>query len=150
MLPTEAFAETVAFLRLFDLSALAVTNLHCSSVAVKASGSLRCEEFMDLHFYVAHYWVQAMKCVGIDEYGSFDMQNVELLGFPNEIGMAEFVADAFPNCVFGNMTAYLNKAVMDALGRVADSIMIKGALILDVSLSPDRSLSFVRKFRQVK
>lgn len=37
MLPTETFAEAVAFLPLFDLGALAVADAMCSSLAVRAS-----------------------------------------------------------------------------------------------------------------
>lgn len=53
MLPPETFAEIVAFLRLFDLDALAVTNASCSTLAVKASTALRWEEFPDLRFYIS-------------------------------------------------------------------------------------------------
>lgn len=52
VLQTETFDEVVAFLDLFDLSALAATNELCSSLAIKASARIRWEEFRDFRLFI--------------------------------------------------------------------------------------------------
>lgn len=151
MLPPEAFAEAVAFHRLFDLDALLVANALCSSLALKASAAIRWEEFPGLRLYFANQWIY------IDRTPEQDGEErrwtpVELLTFPRDDQMAEFVDAALPNCIFEELTLFdlTSKKVRDAIGRVADSIVIKGALRPPYHMSPDDSLELVRKFRKVK
>lgn len=65
--------------------------------------------------------------------------------------MAEFVATAFPNYVFECLVTsrHLSKLLVAAIDRVADSVMVKGALQLPVKMSPDKPLHLARKCRQI-
>lgn len=80
------------------------------------------------------------------------MQKTDTLIFPTENDMIEFVAAAFPNCIFDDMaiSGSPSKSLLDAIGRVAHSVVVSGPIRLSESLSPDDSLSLVRKFRKVK
>ncbi|KAH7717602.1 hypothetical protein AAVH_14961 [Aphelenchoides avenae] len=154
MLPTEAFAEAVAFLRLFDLSALAVTNALSSSLAVRASNAIRYEEFPGLRFLFV--WdrieISRMYDASVNGDGPFDWQHVASLTFASANDQVEFFAAAIPNCVFEDVDIPLpSKNLLDAVGRVADSVVVNGALGLPASLvSAPVVLNFVRKFRKVK
>lgn len=140
MLPAEAFADVVTFLLLFDLGALALTNAICSSLAIKASTMIRWEAFPDLQFYI---WSDVMQFFRGDLL-------VANLNFPNEIAMEEFIADGFLNCIFEDVeiSPYLSKDLLDAIGRVVDSVVVKGTLRLPF-VSPSR-LNVVRKFRNIE
>lgn len=76
MLPTETFAEVVGFLRLADLSALAVTNALCSMLTLEASLGIRWEEFIGLRFYVRKQTIQIYSDFVRDEHGSYHTQLV--------------------------------------------------------------------------
>lgn len=147
MLLTKVFAEAVAFLRLFDLSALAVTNKLCSSLTVKASTKIQWEEFPDRVFLVLD------RCI---VFGELELTGVNLgqdcsYLFSNETGMVDFVAAAFRNCIFEDSEiSFGSRPLLDAFDRVADSVIVKGALSLPTSVSPDDSLKIVRSFRKVK
>lgn len=147
MLPTEAFAEAVAFLRLFDLSALAVANALCSTLAVKASTCVRWEEFPGLSFAFMNGWLQVMRRNDTDNW-----QLVANVFFPSETAMAEFIAAAFPNCIFEDVTIFrfVSKRILDVIGRVAGSVVVKRLLRIPCGMNRDDSLNLVRKFRKVK
>lgn len=129
MLPTEAFTEVVAFLHLFDLSALAVANALRSSIAVKASTCIRGENFHGLRFCVGHGWIETIRVPdeSMAQRVSFPLQSVASLTFAGETDMAEFITAAFPNCVFDDVTIFRfeSKHLLDALFQVADSIVIR-------------------------
>lgn len=84
MLPTDAFAEAVAFLPIFDLSALVVTNAMCSSMAVHASARIRWEEFPGLRISIVNGGPP--KFVGVDALmnGHGPYPEVATPFFPNE------------------------------------------------------------------
>lgn len=148
MLPTEVFAEAVAFLRLFDLSELSVTNALCSSLAINASARIRWEQFSDLDFYISDTWVAIYRAFGICDRFDF----VACLTFSNEPDLAEFISAAFPNCIFNGVGIWRHatKHTLNAIGRVADSFIITEALGHYRDMSPDDSLNLIRKFRKVK
>lgn len=124
MLPNEAFAGSVAFLRRFDLNTLAVTNALCSTIAVKASAKIRWETFPSLSILVADEWMQIVR--RIEEP---TCQFVTNICFPSESKTTEFIAAAFPNCIFEDLTLFrTSKYLLDVIGRVADSIVVKGAI----------------------
>lgn len=151
MLPAEAFADVVAFLRLFDLSSLAITSAMCSTLAVKASGSIRWEDFSGLQFLIGdnllevtrsqslhvcmNGWAVVWRGYNNDEDAAFDRESVATLALKNEIEMAEFVETAFSNCIVGNIFCFQSK-FMDAFGPVADSVVITGALWPPVLMGP--------------
>lgn len=157
MLPTETFAEVVGFLRLSDLSALVVTNAHCSTLSLGASSGIRWEELTGLRFYITKQRIQIFSDFVRDADGSFHTQLVTYFTFPNETDTAEFVVAAFPNCVFETMViaSFLSKPLLDAIGEVADSVIIKGALHLSGSVARWSEYSrdvfeVARKFRNAK
>ncbi|KAH7706315.1 hypothetical protein AAVH_26458 [Aphelenchoides avenae] len=147
MLPTEAFAEVVAFLRLFDLSDLAVSNALCSTLAVKASTSIRWEEFPGLNFRITNEQIAVIR-----RSVSQNMSYGKLLTFEDETATAEFIAAAFPNCIFDNVEILrsTSKPIIDAIGRIADSVIVNGTLCPYISMSPGETLEVIRKFRKVK
>lgn len=144
MLPTEAFADVVAFLRLFDLSALVVTNALCSTLVVKASTRIRWEEFLGIRVCIENRWIRISRCS--------DRKHLVSLNFSTETANAEFVAAAFPNCILEDVIIMSTSCepLFDAIYRVADSFMIKGTLQLPALTSPEDSLDLVRKLRDVK
>lgn len=149
MLPTEAFAEVVGFLRLFDLSALVVTNSMCSSLGIKASTFIRWEEFPGLRFLVRDGAIKVLRSLA-DEDGERWWHTVALLIFANENDTTDFIAAAFPNCIFEKVDI-LSMDILDGVGRVADSIIVTEYLGFSTTrICSDDVLSFVRKFRRVK
>lgn len=150
MLPTEAFTDVVAFLRLFNLKSLVVTNAFCSSLAAGASTGIRWEEFSNLRFNISTSMIEIF-VVSRDDNVLFRSRRVANLTFPNETATAEFADAAFPNCIFEEMELLSSsKQLMDTIGCVADSVIIKGALLLPGSMSVEDSVDAVRKFRKVK
>lgn len=153
MLPTEAFSEVIAFLRLFDLKSLAVGNSLCSSLAVKASKMIRWEDLSGLRFHIYNKRFEVYRPTDAankdDECG---WQIVAFLTIANEKETTEFIDTAFPNCIFEDVgtTYFVSEQLLDAVGRVADAVVVKGVLSIDVLKRPDDSLSLVRKFRKVK
>lgn len=129
MLPTETFAEAIAFLRLFDLGALVVTNALYSSLAVKASTHFRCEEFSGLLFYV---WNRSIEVFRLTNDASLSWKFVTAMTFSTVDDTAEFVVAAFPNCIFEHVSIsnFLSVHLLDAIGRIADSVIIKGVLLV--------------------
>lgn len=155
MLPTEVFAEVVAFLRLFDMSALVVTNAPCSSLALNAASGIRCEEFPDLDFYVSDHMIYVCRVHQVhisNQCMERRLKYVAFLDFQNESTMAEFIAAAFPNCVFMGVGLQrgASKQTLDAVGRVAGSVIVTEALGHYRDMSADDSISLVRKFRRLK
>ncbi|KAH7711831.1 hypothetical protein AAVH_20877 [Aphelenchoides avenae] len=153
MLPTEAFAEAVAFLRLFDLEALLVANAMCSTLALKASTAIRCEEFPGLVMYIANRWVGIGPSPSlVHEDGQYRCRLVDILAFPSEKELVEFVAAALPNCIFDDIAfdSNLSKQVRDAIGRVANTVVIRGVLCPSYNMIRDDTVELVRTFRKVK
>lgn len=149
MLPTEVFAEAVAFFRIFGLNALAVTSAMCSKLAIKASAGIRWEEFLCLRFYITN---RAIHILRQTDKGVRRARMSLTLTFPSEHDTIEFVAAAFPKCIFEGVTIsyHLRKRLLDAIGRVADSVVVKGSLQLPDDVSPDDTLRLGREFRKVK
>lgn len=131
-LPTEAFTEVVAFLRLFDMSALMVTNVLYSSLAFKASTTIRCEKFPDLNFYIRNRAIRVYRVrqVYVDNRMERRLEHVVSLDFQNEPTLAEFIAAAFPNCIFMGVGIErgTGKHIVDAVMRIADSVIVTEAL----------------------
>lgn len=153
MLPAEAFSEAVAFLRLYDLNALVVTNEVCSSLAVKASNKIRWEELPGLSLHISNKWIGIRRHdASTNHSGIVRWKSVAVLTFPNEKDTDKFIAAALSNCVFEDviLSWNLSKPLLDALGRVADSVVLKGALCPPYSMSHDDSLSLLQRFRKVK
>ncbi|KAH7716264.1 hypothetical protein AAVH_16315 [Aphelenchoides avenae] len=143
MLPTGSFAEVVGFLRLFYLSSLAATNALCSSLAVKASAEIRREELSGLHFKMWN------NLIGISRG---ETQIVARLAFPSETATTEFIDAAFPKCILDDvvLSSSVNKRLLDAIGRVAGSVVVQRVLSLSGNISLNGSLGIARKFRKVK
>lgn len=153
MLPTEAFAEAVAFLRPFDMNALAVTSAMCFSIAVKASARIRWEEFPGLAFHIFKKRIEILLARSPRKKESaFRLQSVASLRFASKNETTEFVDAAIANCLFENLAVnnYARKDRMDAIGRVASSVIVKGFLLLDGSINLAESLGVLRRFRKVK
>lgn len=131
MLPTETFAEIVAFLRLFDLGAFVVANAMCSSLAIKASAAIRWEEFPDLRFYISDQLIEITRLSQNDEDGSYDPQHVATLTFRRVKETIKFIAIAFLNCIFEDVSisGSASKRLLSAFGRVANSVIIKGVFL---------------------
>lgn len=150
MLPTKTFADAVAFLRLFDLSPLLVTNSLCSSLAVEASTSLRCEAFPGLAFYVLDRGIAVGTLEGGSAFATGSMDVIFVL-FSTDAEIIDFLATALPNCIFEDLEiACDNEHLLDALGQVAESVIVRGAFSLPASVGPDDSIGIVRKLRKVK
>lgn len=148
MLPTEAFADAVAFLRLYDLSALVVANSLCSSLAAKASTTIRWEDFSGLYFYIYNERIDVY--CGSDCY-SYGTLLVAQLRFASENETIEFITAAFPNCVFEKLAilrfaGFQIKPLLDAIGQV----IVRGVFIQTRAMTHADTLNLVRKFRRVK
>lgn len=78
-------------------------------------------------------------------------QSVELT-FPDAAATAEFVATAFANCTFDDVDILqsASRPILDAIGHIADSVIVKGVLNYSKAISLFDSLDFVRKFRKVE
>ncbi|KAH7698425.1 hypothetical protein AAVH_34482, partial [Aphelenchoides avenae] len=136
MLPAEAFAEAVAFIRLFDLSALVVTNALYSSFAIRASTAIRFEEFPGLRFLLIWNRIEVSRTFDASMNGDGPLlrEHVASLTFASENDLAEFVAAAFPYCIFEDVGILPSRNLLDAIGRVADSVIVNGALGLPASV----------------
>ncbi|KAH7703064.1 hypothetical protein AAVH_29773 [Aphelenchoides avenae] len=153
MLPTEAFAEAVAFLQLFDLDALLLANALCSSLALKASTASRWEEFPGLVVYIANRWIGIGPSPSlVHEDGQYRCRLVDILAFPSEKELVEFVAAALPNCIFDDIAfnSNLSKQIRDAISRVANTVVIRGVLCPSYNMIRDDTVELVRTFRKVK
>lgn len=107
MLPTEAFADVVAFLRVFDLRALVVTNSLCSLLAAKTSNLIRWEQFPGLLFHVENRRIEIYRRAGAPPDGAlFQLSFMAQLKFTKENDMFQFVADSFPNCILGKLAIF--------------------------------------------
>lgn len=155
MLPTEAFADAVAFLRLFDLRALIVTSGLCSALAVKASARIRWEDFPDIRLYISYdYTIQIFRISDSlkdqQDGTSTRTQVMATLTFANESTLADLVAAAFPNCIFEDISCFTSERILDTICRVANSVVVKGTLCHSANVRRDYSLDLVRKFRKLK
>lgn len=153
MLPTEAFAEAVAVLCVFDLHALAVTSAFCSSLAVKAAIRIRWQQFPGLRFCIMEDRIAIFRknYTSPNEDDSSRLQFVAMLIFPSVDDMSRFVDASFSNCIFEDLivTWTADKKVLDAISRVAEFVIVAGSFTLDVQMSQSGSLNLVRKFRKV-
>lgn len=151
MLPIEAYAEAVAFLRLFDLS---THGLHGSTLAVEASSKIRWEEFPGLCFDIWDTGIHIYRKVGAPNGGdgSYRLQYVTSLTFLSSTATVQFVAAAFTNCIFEDMdiSIFLRKDILDAILGVANCFIIKGTLSHSRNLNAEVSLNLVRKLRKIK
>lgn len=152
MLPTEAFAEVIAFLGLFILNALALTNAFCTSLAVAASSSIRWERFPGLEISIRSREIRIIRHYHSPSDHDYSYPLLEtILTFPSEKDTIEFVVAAFPNCIFENLILWhVSKELRDALGHVADVVVVKETLHLPQRMSHDESIGLVRKFRKTK
>ncbi|KAH7711830.1 hypothetical protein AAVH_20876 [Aphelenchoides avenae] len=158
MLPTEAFSDAIAFLRLFDLGALLVANSVVSSIALKASTAIRWEQFPGLKLYIAQRWIDIGRIPSPDDRdGQYRWNRVAMLIFRSVDETAEFIAAAFPNSIFDVVVfssfismPLASKPLVDAMDRVWDSVIVTGALNLPYAMGLDDALILVRKFRKVK
>lgn len=123
---------------------LAVANALCSSLAVNASTKIRRGEFPGLELYIRSETIYIFR--------NPDKHIVATISFESENDLIGFVAAAFPNCIFEDLfiSSSVNKQILDAIGRVADSVVVPGVLLVACRISHDDSLGFVRKFRKVK
>lgn len=131
MLPTEAFADVVAFARLYNLKSLMVTSALCSAIATKTSSSIRWGDFSDFHFCIYNERVIIERKV---ECQYHRWQPVAALTFTSTKDTTEFVVAAFPYCAFEHLTFFQIGARVDAVAQVADSVVVKGALFLPDSV----------------
>lgn len=143
MLPTEVFAEALAFLRPFDLRALAVTNALCSSLAIKASTRVRWEEFPGIRLFIEARRLEIWRGY---------MHSIATLAFKSENRMIAFVAAAFPNCIFDDIiiVGFPSERLLDAIGQVADSVIIRETFSHYSSVNTGDSLGLLQQFRKVK
>ncbi|KAH7694837.1 hypothetical protein AAVH_38111, partial [Aphelenchoides avenae] len=86
----------------------------------------------------------------VDEADSLRWQLVAALSFSTKDDTAEFVIDAFPDCIFDelNISSFLSERILDAIGRIADSVIINGVLRSFGNMTPNETLNLVRKFRK--
>lgn len=153
MLPTEIFADSVAFFRLYDLRALVITNARCFSLAVKEANRIRFEEFPNLHFTLERNSILTRRTgTQQDELGIHPVQAKVKLTFPSERDTVRFVAEAFPNCDFEDVaiSSLLSQAALKSIGRIAHSVDILGALRTPFSMCHEESIKLFQKFRKVK
>lgn len=132
MMPTEAFAEVVAFLRLCDLCALAVTTrcvlrLHAKPLT-GFDGKISRALTLSLRTDGSQFLAELYTLMHVD--GSLRWPFVADLTFPSEIDTTEFVSASFANGVFECVTfaGSPSKQLLKAIGRVADSVIVKGSL----------------------
>ncbi|KAH7701877.1 hypothetical protein AAVH_30985 [Aphelenchoides avenae] len=151
MLPTEAFTEAVAFLSIYDLNSLAVTNALCSALAVASASKMRWEEFRGLRIRIGYNWIAVERLIPRDDYTEHECLNVAQWGF-SEVDMANFIAAAFPNCVFEGLIFHCRPGehVRRALDKVAHSIVILSVLRRPGSSRHFDVLDYVFPFRMVK
>lgn len=151
-MPTESFAEAIAFLRLFDLSALAVTDALCSSLAVKASTKIRWEQFPGLELNLGNHFIEIFRTPGPNEVACLHrLHVVTRLSFSSFNDMSDFVAAAFPNCIFDDVVIlmYAGQHLLDAIARVADCVIVNGVICLPYKTTHCYTHKLVRKFRKV-
>lgn len=131
MLQTEVFADAVAFLRLFDLTALAFAIAMCSSRAARASNRIRWDDFPGLHFIVSNDTIQVYRSINAPKESdvSWLLQFVADLISSSEDDLIKFVAAALPNCVFEDepVFGFLSKHVYVSLIQVTEPFVINGA-----------------------
>ncbi|KAH7710478.1 hypothetical protein AAVH_22246 [Aphelenchoides avenae] len=123
MLPTEAFAEALAFLRLFDLGAVVVTNALCSALSLKAANGVPWEELPGARCFIREHLIEIFDTFKKDENGALLPSCVASLSHPNDPAITRFVAaSSFPNCVFEHLviSRFPSEPFSDAIDRVED------------------------------
>lgn len=105
-------------------------------------------------FYIWNKRIEIFRIIvsQTDEGGLRRLQSVTVLAFTSENDLARFVTDALPNCIFEDVViiSCLNKHLSDAVGRVADAVVLKGALHIRGSMNPEEYVCLLRKFRKVE
>lgn len=152
MLPTESFADAVAFLGIYDLNSLVLTNALCSSLAVAGASRIRWEEFPGLRLRIGHQWIAVERIIPRRDYADYERRDVAWLRFNSEDKFVEFIAAALPNCVFEGLIFHCRPAehVHRALETIAHSVVVLSVLRrLGFSRSLD-VLDYAFPFRLVK
>lgn len=113
MLPTEAFAEVIAFLELVDLDALILTNVFCSKLAQESALRIRVQDFSHLKFVIRYGAVVVIRPEYPRDCISFCFSSYDAL------------LNAFRNCIIGHLTIDgLYQPLMNAVKNAADKLIV--------------------------
>ncbi|KAH7712313.1 hypothetical protein AAVH_20354 [Aphelenchoides avenae] len=136
---------------MYDLNSLVVTNALCSALAVASASKMRWEEFRGLCIRIGYNWIAVERLIPRDDHTEYECLNVAQWGF-SEVDMANFIAAAFPNCVFEGLIFHCRPSehVRRALDKVAHSIVILSVLRRPGSARSLDVLDYVFPFRMVR
>ncbi|KAH7689636.1 hypothetical protein AAVH_40365, partial [Aphelenchoides avenae] len=150
MLPVDALAAVVALFKYLDVGPLLLTNKQFSKLALQVAGKVRISDFTEFGFIIA----------AENEYYVYSQDRPVRGGgihserFANETDFADFVSEAFPHCVIGNLDMDLCcERVMHAITEAAKTIVINDTLTIRVdmqsSITEQDVMDFVGTSRRV-
>lgn len=109
MLSVESFAEVASFLAYYDLDGRKLTSRLLSAVAEECADEIRLFDFTNFKFYIRESWINVYRIEPEDR-----LSWVCRLELTSEENLAEFIAEAFRNCIVGRL-------VMMGRGRASDT-----------------------------
>ncbi|KAH7722218.1 hypothetical protein AAVH_10300 [Aphelenchoides avenae] len=149
MLPLEAFADVFSFLTYYDLGCLKLVNKLLSAVAEKCADEIRLFDFSDFAFNIFGSRIEIYR-IGSDNTSS----PVCRLEETSEENMAEFILEAFRNCIVGRILLGRTRDdhVLNAIKLVTETVTVD-ALAVTCALRENAQaelVEFVESFRRVK
>lgn len=148
MLPTEAFADVASFLGYYDLGGLKLANKLSCAVADQCASTIRVFDFSDFGFYVFG------NCIFVSRLrADFSISRVCELGFDSKTDVAEFIVDAFRNCIVGRFgfRSFDSEHVLNALKDIAKTIILSESVDVTGCFKNVHELErYVGSYRHVK
>lgn len=125
MLPIEAFADVASFLEYYELGGLKLADGLTSAVADQCASAIRVFDFSEFAFYM---WAN---CIYVTRLRSDGYVSVVCdIGLTSNTDMAEFVSEAFRNCIVGRF-GFKNwrcDHILNAIEDVAKTIIVDESL----------------------
>ncbi|KAH7725642.1 hypothetical protein AAVH_06824 [Aphelenchoides avenae] len=121
MLPVETFGDVASFLAYYDLAGLKLATKLLSSLANKCADAIRLLDFSDFKLHIYDRWVTVYRF----HSNSSTSDSVCNLGLKNKKDMADFIREAFRNCIIRRLVLLTDRElVLNALKAVADVVAV--------------------------
>ncbi|KAH7707374.1 hypothetical protein AAVH_17493 [Aphelenchoides avenae] len=150
MLPVDALADIVAHFKYFDLGPLLLTNKQFSDLARRVTTKICISDFTELGFIITD---ENEYCV-YSQDSPASGGGIHSESFANETDFVEFVSEAFPHCIVGNLDMdWCCESVMRAIREAAKTVTVTDTLSIIVDVLPpitaQELVDFVGAFRRV-
>lgn len=148
MLPIETFTDVVGFLRYFDLGGLKLAAKSLNTIADRCADAIRLYDFSNFTFQIYDGWIIVYRHES--DGSALWVCQLEL---DNEEAMAEFISEAFRNCVVGQFYLGTRRGyVLDAINLVTNTVAIVDSLCLPKKFLESKKMfyDFIDSFHHVK